>query len=57
MHLTNDKRERGSVAVSLGDRSGRLTSKKKKSITFGVDDTTMEELEKFIKDAVEKASK
>ena len=57
MHVMGDKKEKSRVAVTLWDREGEKTSKNKASITFTVEDTTMEELEVFIKEAIKKAGK
>lgn len=57
MHIMNEGTNKSRVGVSIWDREGKKTSKGKGSITFTVEDTTMEELEKFIKEAVRKAGK
>lgn len=51
-----EKTKKSRVAVLIWDREGNETSKGKKSITFTVEDTTMEELDKFVRDAIRKAS-
>jgi hypothetical protein len=56
MKLMGEGSKKSRVAVSLWDREGNRTKDNRKSITFTIEDTTMEELEKFVKDAVRKAS-
>lgn len=56
MRLMGEKSKKSRVAISIWDRQGNKTSQGKQSITFTVEDTTMEELAKFIKDAIRKAS-
>ena len=54
MRLRGEGEEKSKVAISIWDRVGKKTKNGKASITFTVEDTTMEELEKFIKDAIRK---
>lgn len=56
MKLMGEGTKKSRVAISIWDREGNTTRDGKKSITFTIEDTTMEELEKFVKDAIRKAS-
>ncbi|MFH1258099.1 MAG: hypothetical protein V1658_04120 [Candidatus Micrarchaeota archaeon] len=49
-------KEKSRVAITIWDRKGNKTKSGKASITFTIEDTTMEELEKLIKDTVRKAA-
>ena len=55
MRLMREGKEKSRVAITIWDRNGKTTKGNRKSITFTVEDTTMEEIEKFIKDAIRKA--
>jgi len=55
MRVLGEGKEKSKVGVSLWDRKGNKTKKGHKSITFTIEDTTMDELEKFIKDAIRTA--
>jgi hypothetical protein len=55
MRVLGEGKEKSKVGISLWDRKGNKTKKGHKSITFTIEDTTMDELEKFIKDAVRTA--
>jgi hypothetical protein len=55
MHLMGEGKSKSRVAITIWDRNGNPTSKGKYSKTFTVEDTTMEELEKFIKESIRKA--
>lgn len=53
MHLLGEEERRKSrCGVTIWDREDKKTSSGKKSITFTVEDTTMEELEEFFKKCV-----
>ena len=56
MRLKGEKIEKSRVSVTLWDKHGKTTKDGKKSVTFTVEDTTMEELEKFLKEAIRKGS-
>jgi|GEM_PF-4034543 len=54
MKLMGEGKNKSRVGISVWDREGNTTKDGRKSMTFTVEDTTMEEMEKFIKDAVRK---
>lgn len=57
MRLMGDSKSRKSrVGVSIWDREGNATKDGKKSITFTVEETTMDELAKIFKDKVREMS-
>ncbi|MBI2547207.1 MAG: hypothetical protein HYW23_02040 [Candidatus Aenigmarchaeota archaeon] len=56
MRLMGEKNEKSRVAVTIWDRNKLKTKDGRGSITFTIEDTTMEEIEKFVKDAIRKAS-
>lgn len=55
MRLKGEGKQKSRVGITLWDKNELPTKAGKYSITFTVEDTTMEELEKLIKDAVRKA--
>jgi hypothetical protein len=55
MRLMGEGQNKSRIGISLWDREHNKTKDGRKSITFTVEDTTMEEMEKFIKDAIRKA--
>jgi len=55
MRLMGEGKNKSRVGVSIWDRQHNKTKDGRKSITFTVEDTTMEEMENFIKDAIRKA--
>ena len=56
MRIMGEEKEKSKVGISIWDKKGKLTKNGKKSITFTVEDTTMEETEKLIKEAIRKHS-
>ena len=56
MKLLGEGTKKSRVSISIWDREENTTKDGKKSITFTVEETTMEELEKVVKDAIRKAS-
>lgn len=52
MMLDKDNQAKSKVGVIIYDRSGKKNAKGKKSMSFVVNDTTMDELDKVLKNAV-----
>jgi hypothetical protein len=54
--MGDSKSRKSRVGVSIWDREGNMTRDGKKSITFTVEETTMDELAKVFKDKVREMS-
>ncbi len=56
MKIFGEEKEKPRVEITIKNKEGKITKEGKKSISFTVEETTMEELEKVIKDAIRKSN-